>query len=220
MLDSCSQISYVECMKPLDAHQSYTLSELASISAGYPFRGKIDALPEGGVAVIQMRNADPEAGIDWDSLSHVELPRASEKSYLRADDIILSTRGGRNFPYLIPECSRPVVCSPHFFVIRVHAGAILPKFLAWQMRQKPCQDHFATGATGSYILNLTRDVVAGLPVVVPPQEAQHLIVEMDTAAKAERALLTELIDNRANEMAAIARQLLTPAVQNPEQRAS
>ena len=207
-------------MKPLDAHESYTLSELASISAGYPFRGKIDALPEGDVAVIQMRNADPDAGIDWDSLSRVELPRASEKSYLRADDIILSTRGGRNFPYLIPECSRPVVCSPHFFVIRVHADAILPKFLAWQMRQKPCQDHFATGATGSYILNLTRDVVAGLPVVVPPQEAQHLIVEMDSAAKAERALLTELIDNRANEMAAIARQLLTPAVQNPEQRAS
>ena len=207
-------------MKRFDAQKSSTLAELASISAGYPFRGKIDALPEGDVAVIQMRNADPDAGIDLDSLSHVELPRASEKSYLRAGDIILSTRGGRNFPYLIAECSRPAVCSPHFFVIRVQAGEILPEFLAWQMRQKPCQDHFATGATGSYILNLTRDVVAGLPVVVPPQEAQHLIVEMDSAAKAERALLTELIDNRANQMAAIARQLLTPADQNPEQRAS
>lgn len=207
-------------MKRFDAQDSCALAELASISAGYPFRGKIDALPEGDVAVIQMRNADPDAGIDWDSLSHVELPRASEKSYLRAGDIILSTRGGRNFPYLIAECSRPAVCSPHFFVIRVHAGEILPEFLAWQMRQKPCQDHFATGATGSYILNLTRDVVSGLPVVVPPPEAQHLIVEMDAAAKAERALLTQLIDTRANEMAAIARQLLAPAVQNSEQRAS
>ena len=205
-------------MKLLDA--SFSLNELAAISAGYPFRGKIDALPNGNVAVIQMRNADPDAGIDWDALSHVELPRASEKSYLRAGDIILSTRGGRNFPYLIADCSKPAVCSPHFFVIRVHAGEVLPEFLVWQMRQKPCQDHFATGATGSYILNLTRDVVAGLPVVVPPREVQHLIVEMDAAAKAERALLTELIDNRANEMAAIARQLLTPAVQNPEQRAS
>lgn len=205
-------------MKLLDA--SFSLHELAAISAGYPFRGKIDALPEGNVAVIQMRNVDPDAGIDWEALSHVELPRASEKSYLRAGDIILSTRGGRNFPYLIADCSRPAVCSPHFFVIRVHAGDVLPEFLVWQMRQKPCQDHFATGATGSYILNLTRDVVAGLPVVVPPREVQHLIVEMDATAKAERALLTELIDNRANEMAAIARQLLTPAVQNPEQRAS
>jgi len=207
-------------MKRFDAQESSTLAELASISAGYPFRGKIDALPEGDVAVIQMRNADPDAGIDWESLSHVELPRASEKSYLRAGDIILSTRGGRNFPYLIAECSRPAVCSPHFFVIRVHAGEILPEFLAWQMRQKPCQDHFAIGATGSYILNLTRDVVSGLPVVVPPPEAQQLIVEIDAAAKAERALLTQLIDNRANEMAAIARQLLAPAVQNSEQRVS
>lgn len=213
-------MKYENCMKPLDAYQSYPLSELASISAGYPFRGKIDALPEGDVGVIQMRNADPDVGIDWASLSYVELPRASEKSYLRSGDIILSTRGGRNFPYFIEECSRAAVCSPHFFVIRVHAGGILPQFLAWQMRQKPCQDHFATGATGSYILNLTRDVVGNLSLVVPPLATQQMIVELDASARAERVLLTQLIDNRTNEMAAIARQLLVPAVQRPEQRVS
>jgi len=38
--------------------------------------------------------------------------------------------------------------------------------------------------------------------------------------RGERAILTQLIDNRAAEMTAIAQQLLAPAFQRPEQRAS
>ena len=37
-------------MNKADAHNSDALGRLASIAAGYPFRGKIDALPNGDVA--------------------------------------------------------------------------------------------------------------------------------------------------------------------------
>ncbi len=207
-------------MKRLDAYDSDSLARVASISAGYPFRGKIDALPKGDVSVIQMRNVDLEAGIDWEGLSRIELPRASAKAFLRHRDIILSTRGGRNFPYCIEERDEQVVCSPHFFVIRVTTDAILPEFLAWQMMQKTAQDYFAAGATGSYILNLKREVVENLPIAIPPLAQQQHIANLDLAVRSERAILTGLIDNRANEMTAIARQLLAPAFQSPEQRAS
>ena len=207
-------------MKRLDASKFYSLAAIASLAAGYPFRGKIDDLPAGDVAVLQMRNVDPEAGIDWFGLSRVELPRRSDKAFLRGGDVILSTRGGRNFAYLIEERSEPVVCSPHFFVIRAKDSAISPQFLAWQMNQKPAQEYFAAGATGSYILNLKREVVENLPIVIPPLTEQHRIAELDAAVRAERTVLTELIDNRAAEMTAIARQLLAPAFQRPEQRAS
>lgn len=210
----------IDRMKRLHACNFDALGSLASISAGYPFRGKIDALPEGGIAVIQMRNTDPDTGIDWDALSRIELPRLSAKTFLRSGDIILSTRGGRNFPYCIEERDEQVVCSPHFFVIRVATGAILPKFLAWQMMQKPAQDHFAAGATGSYILNLKREVVETLPITIPPLAQQQHIADLDAAMRNERAILTQLIDNRAAEMAAIARQLLAPAFQRSEQKAS
>ncbi|MGI9374931.1 MAG: restriction endonuclease subunit S [Tsuneonella suprasediminis] len=207
-------------MKRFDAYDPDVLGGFASISAGYPFRGKIDALPEGGVAVIQMRNTDPDTGIDWDGLSRIELPRTSAKALLRPGDIILSTRGGRNFSYFIEERDEQVVCSPHFFVIRVRTGAILPQFLAWQMMQKPAQDYFAAGATGSYILNLKREVVENLPIAIPPLTQQQHIADLALAMRGERAILSQLIDNRAAEMAAIAQQLLAPAFQRPEQRAS
>lgn len=197
-------------MKALDADNSDLLGRIAVISAGYPFRGKIDELPNGEVAVIQMRNADPLTGIDWPNLSRVELPRASTKAFLDKGDIILSTRGGRNIAYCIEGRQGKVVCSPHFFVIRANLGAVLPEFLAWQLNQKPAQEHFAAGATGSYILNLKREVVEQLPIVVPRLAEQQRIVEFEKAAKAERALLTRLIENRKIEMAAIAKSLLAP----------
>lgn len=81
-------------MKRDNAYDSTRLVEVASISAGYPFRGKIEKLPDGEFAVIQMRNASPETGIDWGALTRVELPRVSEKALLQPGDIILSTRGG------------------------------------------------------------------------------------------------------------------------------
>lgn len=207
-------------MNDFDACDSDILGGFASISSGYPFRGKIDALPQGGVAVVQMRNTDPDIGIDWGGLSRIELPRPSAKAFLRPDDIILSTRGGRNFPYYIGVRAEHVVCSPHFFVIRVKKGSILPQFLAWQMSQKPAQDYFAAGATGSYILNLKREVVENLPIAIPPLAEQHRVAELDAAARAERAILTRLIENRTAQMTAIAQQLLAPAFQRPEQRAS
>lgn len=204
-------------MKSLDAK---VLSGVSSIAAGYPFRGKIDDLPLGGVGVIQMRNVDPEVGVNWGDLSRIELPRTSAKAMLRPGDIILSTRGGRFFPYLIKDFEGEVVCSPHFFVVRVKTEAILPQFLAWQMMQKPAQDYFAAGATGSYILNLKREVVENLPITIPPLSQQQHIADLDAAIWAERAILTQLIDNRAAEMTAVAQRLLAPAFQRPEPRAS
>lgn len=207
-------------MKRFDAYNSNALASLGTISAGYPFRGKIDALPEGRVAVIQMRNANPEKGIDWNGLSRIELPRVSPKALLLPGDIILSTRGGRNFPYCIEERVEDLVCSPHFFVIRVRTDVILPQFLAWQMRQKPAQDYFAAGATGSYILNLKREVVESFPVVIPPLAEQHQIVKLDAAVRVERATLSRIIENRATEMTAIAQQLLAPTFQRLDKRVS
>lgn len=199
-----------------DAIESTFLRHLAVVSAGYPFRGSVDDLDDGDVAVIQLRNVDPDAGIDWASLSRVELPRQSAKAFLKPEDIILSTRGGRNIAYHISECPERTVCSPHFFVIRLKSGIVVPRFLAWQINQKPAQDYFAAGATGSYILNLKRDVVENLPIKILAVPDQQRVVEMDAGAKAERAILTQLIEQRKIEMAAIANELLSPELPHAE----
>jgi hypothetical protein len=63
-------------------------------------------------------------------------------------------------------------------------------------------------------------VVENLPIAIPPLAEQRHVVDFDAAMRAERATLSRLIDNRAAEMTAIARQLLAPAFHCQEQTAS
>lgn len=80
----------------------------------------------------------------------------------------------------------------------------MPKFVAWQMNQRPAQEHFQREATGSYILNIRREVVENLPLVLPPIDLQRAIISFAEAASSERSTLAKLIENRNHQLEAIA----------------
>lgn len=188
-----------------------SLGECAMIAAGFPFRGAVDSLAKGSVAVVQMRNVEDAGGVDWPALTRVELPTKREPDLLMPGDVILTTRGRRYFALALTEIPVPAVCSPHFFVIRVRpAYALLPEFLAWQINQKPAQDYLQQSATGSHILNLTRGAVEALPLTIPPLHTQAAAVALASAAQREAAVLQALIDNRRCELDAVATQILNP----------
>jgi len=190
------------------ASKNYALSALADISAGYPLRGAVDALPGGDVAVVQMGNVHPDAGVDWASARRVALPSKRAASHLARGDIIFTTRGTRNFALALDDVPGAAVCSPHFFVLQVtNPDRITPAFLAWQINQRPAQEYFQREATGSYILNIRRDVLENLPLVVPPLIQQQAITAFAAAAQAECAALNNLIANRNQQMEAIALDL-------------
>lgn len=187
------------------------LSEVAVISAGYPFRSAVDELQHGEVAVIQMRNVDADIGVNWGDVQRITLPSKRAPSFLAPGDIIFTTRGTRNFALALNDVPGLAVCSPHFFVIRLHeTDRIMPAFLAWQINRQPAQEYFQREATGSHILNIRREVVEKLPVAIPPVETQHNIIALAEAAHAERTALTRLIDNRNKQLEAIALGLATP----------
>jgi hypothetical protein len=194
-------------MKLADANHLTLLSEVAEISAGHPIRSAVDELPEGDMGVVQMRNVDPESGVDWGGVRRVELPPARRVEPLEPGDVIFTTRGTRNYAAALDGTPFPAVCSPHFFVIRIHSAAIDPSFLAWQINQAPAQEYFQREATGSYILNIRREVIERLEIALPPLGRQAVIVALAEAAKRERQLLSALIDNRQQQMSALAAAL-------------
>jgi hypothetical protein len=195
-------------MKRFAAKKVLTMGDVANISAGYPLRGAADALPAGDVAVIQMSNVDPDAGVDWAGVKHVTLPSQRSASFLAPGDVIFTTRGSRNLAQALTDIPGPAVCSPHFFVFRVHnPSQIAPEFLAWQMNQRPAQEYFQREATGSYILNLRREVIERLSLAIPSRAHQQAIIELAAAAAEERLVLRNLIHNRNLQMDAIALEL-------------
>ena len=146
----------------VDRAQKSSLTDIATISAGHPLRSAVEEFPAGETGVIQMRNVDPETGIDWTGVSRVELPPARRIELLAPGDVIFSTRGVRTYAVAMGQTPFPSVCSPHFFVLRVRPAAIDPRFLAWQINQGPAQEYLQREATGSHILNIRREVIERL----------------------------------------------------------
>ena len=193
------------------AYLRESLGDVAAIAAGYPLRGAVDELTSGDVAIVQMRNVDADSGVNWSEVQRIALPSKRPPPFLAVGDIIFTTRGTRNFALALDTVDGQAVCSPHFFVIRVlDANRIAHAFLAWQINQRAAQEYFQREATGSHILNIRREVIENLPVAIPPVATQHIIVALADAARSERASLTKLIENRNQQLEAIALGLATP----------
>ena len=185
------------------------LVQVAKISAGHPLRLGVDEFSAGDTGVIQMRNVDPEVGVDWPSVSRVELPPARRIEFLNPGDVIFSTRGVRTYAVALDATPFPAVCSPHFFVLRIRESSVQPRFLAWQINQGPAQEYLQREATGSHIPNIRREVIERLEIVVPPLARQTAIVAFAEAVSREKRLLSALIENRQQQINALAAGLRT-----------
>lgn len=161
----------------------------------------------GDVGVIQMRNVDPETGVDWGNVSRIELPPARRTEFLTSQDVIFSPRGVRTYAVPLDPPPFQTVCSPQFFVLRPRGTELNPRFLAWQINQAPTQEYLQREATGSHILNIRREVIERLEIVIPSRAQQAAIVAFADAAAHEKRLLTGLIENRQQEMNALAARL-------------
>ncbi|MGO8377699.1 restriction endonuclease subunit S [Rhizobium ruizarguesonis] len=180
------------------------LANVAKITAGHPLRSSVDEFSAGDTGVIQMRNVDPETGVDWPSVSRVELPPARRIDYLDPGDVIFSTRGARTYAIALDAVPFPAVCSPHFFVLRIRDPAVESQFLAWQINQAAAQEYLQREATGSHILNIRREVIERLEIVIPPLQRQAAIVAFAKEATREKSLLSALIENRQQQINALA----------------
>ena len=181
------------------------LGEAAKVSAGYPLRGAADALEPGDAHFIQLKNANPDDGIDWAVVSLVSLPSKRKRSWLTDHDVVFAARGTRTLAYPLSNVPPKTVCAPQFFVLSVQdPESLSPHFLAWQINQKPTQEYFRRNATGSYIQNIRRSVLEDLTIAVPPKDKQMMIVAFWQAAQRERSLLNSLMENRNSQLEALA----------------
>lgn len=121
--------------------------------------------------------------------------------------MIFSTRGVRTYAVALDPPPFPTVCSPHFFVLRPCGPELDPRFLAWQINQAPAQEYLQREATGSHILNIRREVIERLEIVIPSRARQDAIVAFAETVAREKRLLNSLIENRQQQMNALAARL-------------
>lgn len=188
---------------------SAKLRDVAKAMAGHPIRDAIRSVPGGDIAVVQIKNVDAHAGVEWPAVTRTVLSTRRDPDWLRPGDILFSARGQRNIAVCLDHPPTRAVCSPHFFLIRVNdANVALPDFLAWQMNLPQAQRYFSQSATGSYITSIRRQVLEALPILIPSLDRQRLLVQLAKAAQREKQLTQKLLENRQRELDLVAQNLL------------
>lgn len=183
------------------------LADIATLTAGYPFRGAIPEVPGEGVQAVQMKNVSPDEGVDWAGLTETRLPGKRRPDWLRAGDVLFAARGNHNYAVALDNPPPHTVCAPHFFLIRLKRRDVLPEFLAWQLNRLPLQRYFAREAEGTLTKSLRRAVVEAAPVAVPDLAEQGRIVALQGAFSRQRQVQLALLANAEVAMDAIALRL-------------
>lgn len=184
------------------------LAEVASLQAGYPFRTTVEEVVNGDVLVVQMKDVGPEIGVDWAGAIRTRLAGRKQPDWIQDGDILFAAKGARFYAVCAGAPPSHAVCVPAFFHLRVHATAqVDPHFLAWQINQSPCQRQLLQAAEGSSQLSIRRPVLEQLALSIPAVEEQRRIVALAELAQRERRALQRLINNREQQLQAIAEDL-------------
>ena len=183
------------------------LRDIAGIRLGHPFRGTVKQYDKGDVNVVQVRDTGPTGEINQATLVQTELSTKKQPDWLQNGDVLFVAKGAKHYSALVQQVLEHTVCSPHFFVVRIKAefkDMILPDFLCWQLNQQPAQRYFKATAEGSMYLSIRRQVLENVPIKVLTLEKQKQLTAMHRCAVKEQKVLQKLIENRQQQLEAIA----------------
>lgn len=185
------------------------LSEITSITVGYPIRGSVSEVRGTGVFVVQLKDVSVEKSIVWHSCIETELTGKKKPDWILPGDILFSSRGRNNHAVLVEQIpdSIKVVASPHFFVVRLKHDSVIPGYLSWLLNQPPCQRHIKRQAEGTLTQSVRRSVVEDIPVTLPSIQNQETIVKLSKSIKQEKKIFKQLIQKGEKTMNAIANDL-------------
>lgn len=174
------------------------IRNLVNLSAGHPFRESIQHALDGDTAVVQLKDVDPENGLDSTQLFRVHLTGRKSPDYLQQGDILFIGRGYRIFAVLVDQDLQHTVAGSHFFILRVRPNNpdVRPDYLVWYINHKQAQRYFSQHAAGAALPHVTRTALENLPVLVPPLVVQEQLVKLHHCRLKEKALLEKLIEKK------------------------
>lgn len=193
------------------------LQEIATIQAGYPFRGRISEVPGGPVKVVQMRDMNFDTKIDWELVMRTSYPKGRNTGCLKQGDIVFLARGGRFMAQALKDVPDETICSPHFFVIRsLRPEELSPEFLSWQINQAPAQQYLRREAVGSGQLSVRRPVLENLEVAIPAIDRQRQLLELADLIRLEQKVTAKILANRQQQLHALVQGLLSETLTKEE----
>ena len=191
----------------LEAAKELRLCDIADIRSGHPFRGTVKQYENGDVNVVQVRDTEATGEINQYTMVETVLNTKKKPDWLQNGDVLFVAKGARHYSVLVEQVLEHTVCSPHFFMMRLKPefkDVIAPDFLCWQLNQQPAQRYFKATAEGSMYLSIRRQVLENVPIKVLEFGKQKQLAAMHRCGVREQRVLQKLIENRQQQLEAIA----------------
>lgn len=182
---------------PVKIIMKQKIKDIADIQIGYQFRGKIEADPKGTHRVIQIRDFDAQQNLLVDGLYKVTPKYDAERYLVNKGDILFLARGHRNYAIPLKNSLENTIAASYFFILRQKNENILPKYLAWYIKQSPAQAYlYNIARRGTHMPMVPKSAFEDMPVDIPDIATQRTIIELDDLLEKERALLYKLQEKR------------------------
>lgn len=171
------------------------LKNIATISSGQTFRGRIENDEDGTVWVIQMKNLN-STYTSLSVLPHcVREDEVSQNQLLQKGDVLFLAKGNNNKAYAFDE-DHPAVAVSLFFVIRPNKDKVVPAYLAWFLNNKSTQNLLHSMRAGAMISNIKKPTLEELKIKLPPIKEQELIAKIYSLSIKEQDILAQLAEER------------------------
>lgn len=193
------------------------LSQVTTLTAGHPFRGKIPDAPGAGLRAVQIKDLSPTGNIHWEGCQRTHITGRKAPDLLRVGDVLVAARGSRLVAACVDDGATAnglsAVASQYLYVLRLTTNTLLAEFLAWQLNQPPSQTHFQRFSEGSAIKAIRRSLLAATPIAVPPLQTQRRVLALAKTLHRENTVLQQIQQSNARIMHGIATDLLTAEAQ-------
>lgn len=187
------------------------LKDIATISAGYTFRGAITHSDEGNIYVLQAKNISKnDYFTSVKSLTRVSMDIPRSNSYIKDNDVLLTSRGSSNFKATVYKANdKKIVASSSVNIIRIKDTQVLPEFLALYLNSSEGQLKLSQIVSGNYIKSLLRKNLEEIKIPIPAIEKQKAMIALNENMRRQEKILERRSQINKNIMSASLRNLIT-----------
>jgi restriction endonuclease S subunit len=184
------------------------IKKVVTVQMGYSFRSRLEAVEDGGVSVIQMKDLLDDDTVGCDYLMKIDMETVKEHHLARKGDLIFRSRGHTaTSAVLLDDPGKAVVAAPLLRIRVTKPDKVLPEYLNWYISQRDAQIFLTSRAKGTVQKMISKQAIEDLEVALPSLEKQKNIVELATLSAREQTLLHTLADKRDQYISTVLMQL-------------
>lgn len=163
------------------------------LASGYSFRGKIHHIPQGDVRIIQLKDIINNYTTIGSECYLIESKKIKSKYFLEQDDILFTAKGTHNYALVYQSKDDiPTIASSALFVIKVDQKIANSHYIAWYINQKVVQNYLKTNEAGTYVTNINKKALEGIPISLPSLEVQKNIGQVAQLHLKEKQLISKI----------------------------